>query len=64
MASVQHNILNSILYTSIISYWISLINGNDMSTNWYVFKEKKLEGCKKFIPTFFLKAKNLHPLVV
>ena len=42
--------------------WISLFNGNDLSTNWHIFEEKMLSGCKKFIPTFFPKDKRLTPL--
>ena len=33
-----------------------------MSTNWRIFKDKMLEGCKNFIPTFFPKDKKLTPL--
>ena len=25
--------------------WISLFNGNDISTNWHIFEEKMLSGC-------------------
>ena len=38
--------------------WILLFTGNDISTNWYIFKEIILKGCKKFIPTFFPKLKS------